>query len=568
MALGIDDFKKLIVEDYYYVDKTLLIKELIDVGAQATLITRPRRFGKTLNLSMLRYFFEKNNENYQELFKDLHIATKENEKYFKEQGKYPVIHISFKTVKQSTWKESEQSLKELIAIEYERHAYLLDTDILSDSRKQRYKNIMALKGDINDYTNVLIDLSIYLENYHKEKVIILIDEYDTPMQSGYLNGYFDEILNFMKSLLVKGFKDNLSLERGVLTGIMKIAKESIFSDFNNPLVVTMLSYGFQDKFGFTEKEVAELLDYYDLDHKKALVKEWYNGYVFGQKEVIYNPWSILNYCLYPKQGFKPYWMNTGSLELIKRALKLDESSNKKIIEDLIEKREVIQSLEENIVYQMIDQPSNAPWSFLFHAGYLKVVKRMQVGKHIKYALEIPNLEVELIFEKIIKSYFKEDLNQENTIQTLISSLLKGNSEKFSIILKDLYFEYVSFYDVAKRISYTDEEKTQESFHHGFILGLLMYGADDYIIKSNREYGLGRPDVVLIPKDKEKSSYIFEFKWASMKEKISLEGLLEKGTLQIQEKKYAEGVQKTHKLKTVKSIAIAFKGKEIAMKEIN
>ena len=435
---GIDNFKELIDNDFYYIDKTLLIKEILDNNDKIDLITRPRRFGKTLNMSMLQYFFEKpseNNKSTSYLFEGLNIFTEENKKYRQEQGKYPVIYLTFKNAKRDNWKDTFYNIYEVISDEYKRHAYLLNSTFLLESEKEVFRNIMNFKAKKNDVIGILKNLSKYLKEYHKEDVVIIIDEYDTPLQSGYINGYLQEVIEFMKSMLVKGFKDNKALKRGILTGIMKVAKESIFSDFNNASISTLLTPRYEDKFGFTEDEVLEMLKYYKLTDKYDGVKKWYNGYIFGEKEVIYNPWSIINYVSLPKYGFMPYWINTSSNEMIKEVLQLDKAEIKKTIELLLEKKRVSKPLLENVVYENIKKNPESAWSFLLHAGYLKATNKRRGNRNYVYDIEIPNEEVEEIYYSILNDYFSEDIKSANEVREFIESLLNEDFESFENYIK-------------------------------------------------------------------------------------------------------------------------------------
>ena len=584
---GIDNFKRLIDDNYYYIDKTLLIKEIIDNGAVIDLITRPRRFGKTLNMSMLQYFFEKpleNNKSTSYLFEGLNIFTEENKKYRQEQGKYPLIYLTFKNAKQDNWKDTSQNIKEIIGREYERHDYLLDSTVLSKEKRKRYEDIINYKSEIQSCTNVLIDLSKYLKEYHKEDVVIIIDEYDTPLQSGYISGYLHEVIEFMKSVLVKGFKDNKALKRGILTGIMKVAKESIFSDFNNASVSTVLSNRYKDKFGFTEDEVINSLKYYGLEDKIEETKKWYNGYIFGTEQIIYNPWSIISYLSMPSDGFMSYWINTSSNEMLKEILQLDKAESKKTIELLLENKKVSKALLENVVYENITKNPGSAWSFLLHTGYLKAINKRRENRNYVYDIEIPNEEVEEIYYNILNDYFSEDIKSESEVKEFIESLLNEDFESFEIILKELYFKYISVHDVGVKISdlnISGQKEKQENFHHGFILGLLIYANKYYEIHSNREYGSSAlfqnettsdlisvasttcsPDIVLIPKDKTNLAYVFEFKWASTQSKKTLESLLKLASDQIKEKKYVEGIRSIHDVSKITTVAVGFKGKEI------
>jgi hypothetical protein len=577
---GIDNFKKLIDASAYYVDKTLLIKDLIDSNNQIVLVTRPRRFGKTLNMSMLRYFFEKKecrkhmfeDVDTAYLFEDLNIWN-HGEEYKYEQGQYPTIYLTFKNAKQNNWKDTYENLKAIISDEYRRHGYVLEGDYLDKSEKESYNLIINKKASKVDYTDILKNLAEYLKRYFYKDCMIIIDEYDTPIQSGYLNGYFEDVIEFMKSMLVKGFKDNYSLKQGILTGIMKVAQESIFSDFNNPLVCTVLSNHLKMYFGFTENEVEEMANYFGLSTDMEKIKEWYNGYIFGQDTIIYNPWSIIKYMGMPEDGLKPYWVNTSSNQLIKEVLQLDMVEGKEVVEKLLKGEEVKKVVEENIVYQRIKTNPNVAWSFLLHAGYLKAYERESVEDEFVYKLAIPNKEVKKTYKDSIINYFEVDIKLTRNFNAVVKTLLDNDLEKFERVLRDLYLKQVSYYDVkaqkenfndVNELSETEQDERYENFHHGFFLGLFMYMGEEYLVDSNKEYGLGRPDIVIIPKDTKKTAYVFEFKWESTKGPKPIEKLLDEAMKQIEKNKYAKGVQLKHDNENVFSIGIGFKGKELKL----
>ncbi len=578
VAQGIDNFKEIIDENAYYVDKSLFIKDIIDVSDKIILITRPRRFGKTLNMSMLKYFFEnKECRRYTMeevdtayLFEGLKIWDS-GKKYRDEQGKHPVIYLTFKNAKQNNWERTFGNLKKIIAEEYKRHRYVLEGDTLSELEKEKYNSIIELKASEDDYTDILKNMSEYLKRYFGIDCMIIIDEYDTSIQAGYINGYFEDVIEFMKSMLVKGFKDNNSLKQGILTGIMKVAQESIFSDFNNPLVCTVVSERYKDKFGFTEREVEEMAQYFGLMDNIEDVKAWYNGYVFGLDTVIYNPWSIIKYMSMPEDGLKPYWINTSDNRIIKEVMQLDKTEGKKVVEKLIKGEEVKKAIEENIVYQSIKDNPNVAWSFLLHAGYLKAYdrgKERYEGEFV-YKLAIPNLEVKKIYKDTIINYFKEDTKISLDIEKIINSLLDVDIEKFERLLKDLYISQVSYNDTInlcgiEELGEARQEDRYENFHRGLFLGLFMMIDPSYTVESNKEYGLGRPDIVIIPRDKTKTAYIFEFKWESTRGSKSLDVLTEEAIKQIREKKYEEGIKLIHENKKVVCIGVGFKGKELKM----
>ncbi len=569
---GIDNFKEMIENNAYYVDKTLLIKELIDRKDKIVLITRPRRFGKTLNMSMLKYFFEipkcrkhdLEDEDVSCLFSDFDIF-KAGEEYKKEFACYPVVYMTFKDAKQSSWKATLYNLKETIVREYRRHGYLLEVNVLDDIEKEKYTRILSGEADVLDYTDVISNLTEYLKRYFKKDCYVIIDEYDTPIQAGYLESYFEEVLEFMKSILVKGFKDNKALKQGVLTGIMKVAQESIFSDFNNPMICTVLSEELADKFGFTEDEVEEMAKYYGMEEYLQDIKKWYNGYIFGGNEVIYNPWSIIKFMYNPSNGLKPYWVNSSDNRIIKQVMQLDKSEGRKVVEKLIEGEIVEKEIEENVIYQSIDTNPEVAWSFLLHAGYLKAYGRYQERLKYKYKLAIPNLEVQTVYEDMIISYFKEDEDILGDIDYILKSLFDNDIEHFERLIKELYLGQVSYHDTAiDNLKEREQREKFESFHHGFMLGLFVLMGKRFIVESNKEYGLGRPDIVIIPRDKAKTAYVFEFKWDSTKGSKTLEDLSNEALGQIKEKKYKEGVEKVHGHKNIVCIGMGFKGKELKM----
>lgn len=568
---GIDNFKKLIDSNGYYVDKTLLIKELIDRPDQIVLITRPRRFGKTLNMSMLKYFFEhpKCRQNDFEgdvsyLFENLNIA-KAGDQYIQELGKYPVVYLTLKNAKQNNWEDTLYNLKLTVAQEYSRHKYLLNEKVLSEYEKEKYMDIMNMKAERVEYTNVILHLTEYLKRYFKENCIVIIDEYDTPIQSGYIEGYFEEVIEFQKSMLVKGFKDNNALKQGILTGIMKVAQESIFSDFNNPSINTILSERYKDKFGFTEAEVEEMAEYLELTSHLDDIKKWYDGYVFGIDTVIYNPWSIIKFMSIPEDGLKPYWINTSDNRMIKDVMQLDKAEGKKVVEKLIKGEDVAKVIEENIVYQSIKDNPDVAWSFLLHAGYLKTCGKERVRNKYQYKLAIPNIEIQTIYEDIIVSYLKEDEAILGDVNYIIKSLFDNDTEAFERLMKELYLGQVSYHDTSvENLKEWEQKERFESFHHGFMLGLFVQMGGEFIVESNKEYGLGRPDIVLVPKDMEKTAYVFEFKWDSVKGTKTLDMLANEAVTQIQEKKYKEGVYKVHGHENIVCIGIGFKGKELKM----
>lgn len=552
--IGVDDFKKIIDENMYFVDKTMLIKEVIDDGAEASLIARPRRFGKTLNISMLKYYFEKTKEDNSYLFKNFKIS-KQGEYYINEQGKYPVIHLTFKDVKMNTWENSYNNICDLIATEFMRHSYLLKNESLELKDKRIFQDILNLKGNETTYAKSLELLARNLYKYHNQKVIILIDEYDTLLNEAYIKGYYEDAISFMKVFLNSGLKNNIYLHKGILTGIFRVAKESIFSDMNNLNVSTMLSDDYRDYFGFVESEVKDMLDYYEIDEKMDNIADWYNGYIFGKKDktLVYNPWSIM---MYVKKGFlEPYWINTSGNEIIKKIAVNSSKNIQNKIQDIINGRNVENiKINENIIYNEILKSEESIWSFLLMSGYLKVVK-MDIEEDGKYcSMNPPNKEIYYFYRNIIESWFSEAVSGGGA-KEMLKALLTGDIETFEYIFGTTVLHTVSVFDTG--------DDTSENFYHAFVLGMLVYLDKEYEIKSNRESGLGRYDVMIIPKDKHKKGIVIEFKKANNRRNESIDTALKRAKDQLAEKKYEiELIERG--IKDIMRLAIAFKGKEVKM----
>ncbi|SHK17978.1 AAA family ATPase [Tepidibacter formicigenes] len=549
IPIGISDFKKLISENYYYVDKSLFIKEIIDDGSEVILLPRPRRFGKTLNMSMLKYFFEKSDEDNRYLFEKLKVNN--YEEIMDMQGKYPVIYITFKDVKYSNWEDCNKAVKSVISDAYEKHEYLLKSDFLDERQKKYFNDILNKNVNTVELSESLKTLSKYLTKYHKQKTVILIDEYDVPIQSGYLNDYYDKIIEFMRIFLSAAFKDNEYLQKGVLTGILRVAKESIFSGLNNLKVCTILKNHYSDKFGFLEDEVKEMLKYYNIESEMDEVRKWYNGYIFGEN-VIYNPWSILNYVDNYERGYRPYWVNTSSNDLVKMILTKAGEFVKIELEDLIKGKEIIKPVNEDIVMKDIDKSSENVWSFLLFSGYLKVVNEEFKRGKTYCNLKIPNAEVAYLYEEIIMSWFDESINNDK-FNIMLKSLVNGDIKIFSKILKEFVLSSVSYFDIGGNES--------EKVYHAFVLGMLIALCDDYEVKSNRESGYGRYDVALIPKDKSKIGIIIEFKKVDKDDKENLEIAAQNAINQIKDKKYKQDLL-DRGIKNIIELGIAFEGKDV------
>ncbi|TDO95110.1 PD-(D/E)XK nuclease superfamily protein [Halanaerobium saccharolyticum] len=573
IPLGIDNFKELIDKNAYFVDKSLLIEKVINNTSKIMLFTRPRRFGKSLNFSMLKCFlenpecrkFDNEAQSYEYLFKELDIAE-EKALLAEHQERYPLLNFSFKKIKANHWQEAAYLLKEEIAREYKRHRYLLDSELLSDFEKNEYQKLMRKEAQIFNYSSAIKELTDYLKRYFNEKSIVLIDEYDTPLHYAKLNGYYNEMLNFMRALMVDGLKGNDSLEKGVVTGIMKISQESIFSAFNNPETNTIIDSFCADKFGFTEAEVKEMLAYYSISDQLDTVRDWYNGYLFGDRIVIYNPWSILNYVKSNPRQPKTYWNNTGDPELIKEALQLDQKKGKEYLEKLYQGQSLTVEVDSNIIYDYVFNDVDKALSFLLHSGYLKAEQCSE--QYQKYRLSIPNREIRLIFKKILANWFNFEEQSGDLIVDMLNSLINGDLSSFEIHLQDLILVSSSYYDAAastRVLSEKGQEKErQENFYHGLILGLMTYLSDQYYLESNKEYGLGRADIVLLPKDKDQNAFVMEFKNEYTTSDISAAAAAEKAIQQINEQKYAAALKKQG-LKKVYKLGIGFKGKELALK---
>jgi hypothetical protein len=577
LPLGKSDFKQIIEQDYCYVDKTLFIKEVIDKGPTILLIPRPRRFGKTMNLSMLKYFYDccpgwppvpgsqspvniagrtGPLNSYKKLFDSLAI-TKAGKEYLDKMGKYPVIFISFRDVKEIEWGTCLGKIEKLIQDEYTKHYYLLKSKELLPHEKDYFKRIIHLKGDKGDFEKSLERLLVFLCRHYGERGVILIDEYDAPVHAGYYRGYYEEIINFMRNFLAGGLKDtDQYLEKGVVTGIMRIAQESIFSGFNNPGVYTLLSKEFDDKFGFTEQEVEGLLKEFQLLDMYDQVQEWYNGYCFG-KQVIYNPWSIINFLDSDEKELKPYWVNTSENQIVETLLTRGGIELKEELEQLIRGESIEKPIEENIILKNIAHREDLLWSFLLMGGYLKQTakRRHAASGKFFYTLSIPNEEVKTTYTAIIDNYFADKVDRKK-LDIMLKALIDGDILLFEKILKMVVLSIFSYHDFSGE---------PEKVYHALVTGLLIWITDTHEIKSNRESGYGRYDIVIIPRDPFQTGYVIEFKSVEQDENETVENALEAALAQIEKKKYdTELVERG--IKQIKKLAIVFSGKEVFVKE--
>ena len=534
LPIGVSDFKELIEGNYYFIDKTNLLKEIVQDGAKVKLFTRPRRFGKTLNMSMLRYFFDiKNAENHRKLFTGLDIRESS---YFEKQGKYPVIYLSLKDIKEVSWQDCSRRIRKVLSDLFAEYKYLRDD--LDQRDLKNFDGIWLEEADGN-YFDALKDLSKYLLRYHEKKVVILLDEYDTPMVSAYENGYYEEAMTFFRNFYSAALKDNVCLELGVMTGILRVAKEGIFSGLNNLVVYSILDEKYSSSFGLTETEVEETLEYYQLEYNMEKVKEWYDGYLFGNTE-IYNPWSILNYI--SNQKLEAYWVNTSNNFLVYDVL---EKANMDIFEELqavFQGKEIQKTLDYSFSFQELKNPQEI-WQLLVHSGYLKTEKNM--GDH-KYLLKIPNQEIYHFFEK---SFLNRFLGGVDHFHTMLSALKQGEIAIFEKKLQDILLRNVSYYDVGQ----------EEKYYHNLVLGMILSLSKEYEIQSNVESGYGRYDIALEPRERTKAGFVLECKLAKSEEE--LERKAQEALQQIEEKQYEVALKERGISKLIK-LGLAFCGKKV------
>ena len=559
VSIGAQDFETLRQENYFYVDKTKFIQEWWESGDTVSLITRPRRFGKTLNMSMVEKFFSINYAERADLFYDLNIWQDEN--YHKLQGTYPVLFLSFADIKETTFNESRKKICKIIQMVYNKYDFLLEGCLLNANEKNDFLKITA---DMEDYMASLSlkMLSDYLYRYYGKKVIILLDEYDTPMQEAYVNGYWKELTAFTRGLFNSTFKTNPCLERAIMTGITRVSKESIFSDLNNPEVVTTTSEKYTDCFGFTEEEVFAALEEYNLSDQKQQVKSWYDGFTFGKRKDIYNPWSIINFLDKKKVG--AYWANTSSNTLIGKLIRESSPTIKKTFEHLLQGESIHLEIDEQIVYQLLDSDEQAIWSLLLASGYLKVKNFTEYISAFgewkqEYDLEVTNFEVKSMFRNIIRNWFG---NVKSDYNDFINALLANDLKAMNTYMNKVASEIFSCFDTGKKPS----SKTPERFYHGFVLGLMVELTDRYIITSNRESGFGRYDIMLEPRISGCDAFIIEFKVQDVDEK-SLSDTAKNALKQIEMQNYesnlvARGIPKNY----IQKYGFAFCGKQVLICE--
>lgn len=561
VGLGHQDFARLITNDYFYIDKTSFIKEWWESGDMVTLITRPRRFGKTLTMSMTEYFFSAACAGQGKLFHSLSIWKEE--KYRNLQGTFPVISLSFANVKEKDYSSTILRICQLVTDLYNRNAFLLQSNVLLEEEKAEYRKISMNMPEVIA-TMAVHKMAEYLSRYYQKKVIILLDEYDTPVQEAYINGYWEELSGFIRSMFNSTFKTNPYMERGIMTGITSVStpeaslgKESIFSDLNNLEVITTTSAKYETSFGFTQEEVLRSLNEYGLASKEREVKDWYDGFSFGGRTDIYNPWSILNYL--DKKSFSAYWANTSSNGLINQLIREGSPDIKIMVEDLMKGKTIRIQLDEQVIFEQLDRSESAVWSLFLAGGYLKVNKLSfdETSGKQEYFLSLTNKEVCLMFEKMIRNWFAESTPSYNQF---IKALLAGDVKAMNVYMNRVAMSTFSYFDTGKRPSDVTEP---ERFYHGFVLGLMVDLEDRYIITSNRESGFGRYDCLLEPKSKKDDAIILEFKVYDPDEEHSLGDTVDAALKQIRDKKYAASLQ--HRgipLERIRMYGFAFEGKNV------
>ncbi|MBQ3665811.1 MAG: AAA family ATPase [Lachnospiraceae bacterium] len=562
VAIGIQDYESMIRNDYFYIDKTDFIKEWWESGDSVTLISRPRRFGKTLNMSMLEAFFSNKYENRADLFEHMNIWK--YEKYQKIQGTYPVISLSFANVKETNYELAVYRICQIIQKLYLENNYLLESEKLTEIEKGK---IMQQSGkiEIKDAVMAVNDLASYMMKHFGKKVIILLDEYDTPMLEAYVNGYWEEFTSFIRSMFNSTFKTNPYLERAVMTGITRVSKESIFSDLNNLEVVTVTSEKYETAFGFTEEEVFSAMDELGLTDKEE-VKCWYDGFIFGNVADIYNPWSIINYL--DKKKFTAYWANTSSNSLVGKLIRESEAKTKKLFESLLEGETINVPVDEQIVYHNLDTNEASIWSLMLATGYLKVLE-YQTGEQYTgnrkpiYKLTLTNEEVKTMFYQMVSDWFG---SVKGSYNDFIEALLIGDLDAMNEYMERVTSRIFSSFDTGGHGETEFRKSEPERFYHGFVLGLMVDMSKEYIVKSNRESGFGRYDIMIYPKDKKsgrQDGIIIEFKVRREKREANLEATVEAALKQIEDKNYeAELIAFGFQKEQIRKYGFAFEGKKV------
>ena len=548
IGIGESDFKSLRIKNYYYIDKTMYIKDIIDNSSKVVLVTRPRRFGKTLNMSMLKYYFDYRQKDNRGLFNGLKIMQQE-EKYTSKLGAYPVIYLTLKDAGLMTFEMMIMQLKTIMMELFYEHKELLDGE-MSEGERTIFNKILSANATDVDLLNSLKMLSKIMNQYYNRPVMLLLDEYDVPLQNAYVEGYYDEAVKFFKTFYGVTFKDSPYLEKTVITGVSRVAKESIFSGANNFKVFTVLDDEFADDFGITEEEMDKVIEDFKVQEDKEEIKRWYDGYKIGNVEGIYNPWSILNYLTDRK--LMPYWVNTSSNDLIKLILKNSETVKEKI-ERLLKDEAIEVKIDLETVIVGIENNEDNIWGLMLGTGYLKVVETVNISEGI-YKVKLPNYEIKLLFSQIIDDWFRNKVignDLKSILKDLVTLNIKEYEKKFRILVREMF----SYMDVG--------ENTAENFYHAFVLGMLVGLKDSYYVNSNRESGIGRYDIMLEPKEKNGNSFIMEFKVMEDMEEKTIEETIENAKKQIEEKGYEQNL-KERGFTNITKMVYAFRGKEVKM----
>ncbi len=555
LPIGIDNFKKLIEENYYFVDNSLFIKKLRDNGAQVTLITRPRRFGKTLNLSMIKYFYDLKEKQGRKLFRGLAITDNQ---LISEAEKYPVVFFTLKGLKDNGWEMTYEGMGLIMQQIYKEHQEVIAN--LDEADKNYYDKIRNGVASQKELEVSLKFITQCLEKCYQQKIVILIDEYDTPIINGYIHKYFEPVINFMRNFLTEALKSNESLKFAILTGITRVSKENIFSGLNNLEIDTVVNGIYGNDFGFTEAKVKQLLLYYQMEEQHQEVRHWYNGYQFGEERV-YNPWSLINYVKHKK--FKTYWVNTSSDGLIKDLLRINLAEIKENFSKLIRGEKIAVMLNENVNYDILKTGKDNIWSLFLHSGYLNLVgetveiidlgKRQMVKR--QGILEVPNQEIYSLYDDLIRYWFAESVGSE-VITEMLQELTEGSIKNFGRIFQEIAVKYFSYYDV--------DRKKGEEFYHAFVLGLFVNLMGQYRVESNRESGYGRSDLLLIPHDQAKRGLVIEIKKQDEEEEQDLQATAAMALQQIKERKYYLELEKA-RVSEIVELGIGFRGKECVLK---
>ena len=558
IGIGKQSFEDIIQSNCFYIDKTSLIKEWWESEDDITLITRPRRFGKTLNMDMLKCFFSNQYQDKGYLFEGLNIWKEE--KYQQLQGTYPVIYLSFADVKQTNYKDAVLKIKKIITDVYQQYIELARWEGLTEVQIRQFQSVDPYMDDVTAQC-ALKDLSGYLYRYYEKKVIILLDEFDTPMQEAYIHGYWNEFTAFIRSLFNAAFKTNPYLNRAMMTGITRVSKESIFSDLNNLKVVTTTSEEYATCFGFTEEEVFAALEEFQLADQKDAVKQWYDGFTFGSQQDIYNPWSITNYL--KEKKFLAYWASTSSNGLVNRLIQISQPDVKESMEELLNEREIVLNFDEQIVFDQMETKENAIWSLMVASGYLKIDKIEYRGiLYVPwYHLKITNLETLGMFSEMFAGWFQ---NTRSNYNAFIKAMLCGNIKEMNAYMNEVALATFSSFDTG---SHPSGRTQPERFYHGFVLGLLVELRDQYEVRSNRESGYGRYDVMLIPRQKNQLAFVLEFKVYDAQEELKLEDTVQSALAQIEEKDYdTELVERGISKLQIRHYGFAFEGKKVLIGE--